>query len=161
MKKVYIMRGIPGSGKSTATDRLVEVLGRKMKIIKCSADDYFVMDGEYKFDSKKLPEAHAKCFECFKKGLEEADIIVVDNTNLKYHHVRKYIDTAKEKGCRVVVLNIMPPDPAVAAKRNIHSVPEKVINKMFLEWHAEDPAKWPGVDTAYLFTQEQLEDIFL
>jgi adenylate kinase family enzyme len=43
------MRGLPGSGKST----LAKVLAGEHGLV-YSTDDFFIQNGEYKFDSKML-----------------------------------------------------------------------------------------------------------
>ena len=53
MKKLYIVRGLPGSGKSTFAEALVG-----SDFLVCEADKYFMVDGEYKFDGSKLKDAH-------------------------------------------------------------------------------------------------------
>ncbi len=52
-KVLYIVRGIPGSGKSTFAKQLVGA-----DFLVCEADKYFMVDGEYKFDATKLKQAH-------------------------------------------------------------------------------------------------------
>jgi adenylate kinase family enzyme len=55
-KTIYIVRGCPGSGKST----FAKTLGG----IHIEADQYFVdADGNYNFDGSKIKNAHAWCLE--------------------------------------------------------------------------------------------------
>ena len=54
-----IMRGLPGSGKSTIASRIQEQLPQ---VQVCSADHHFIdEEGEYRFDLSKLGAAHAAC----------------------------------------------------------------------------------------------------
>ncbi len=53
MKTLYIVRGVPGSGKST----FAKTLGGTH----FETDNYFMIDGEYKFDFTKIKEAHNWC----------------------------------------------------------------------------------------------------
>ena len=94
---VVIMRGISGSGKSTAVARVHEAMlslthgvARKtdmgtilmtggddapftnhIEFVVCSADTYFVGNttGQYTFDRRKLQQAHAKCFNSFLESI--------------------------------------------------------------------------------------------
>jgi len=53
VKQLILLRGLPGSGKST----FANLLGG----IHVEADQYFIQDGEYKFDASKLKQAHNWC----------------------------------------------------------------------------------------------------
>lgn len=53
MKELFLLRGLPGAGKST----LAKTIGGKH----FEADMYFIKDGEYKFEADKLKMAHNWC----------------------------------------------------------------------------------------------------
>ena len=73
MKILYIVRGIPGSGKSTFANSL----GCPV----FEADMYFMKDGEYKFEADKLKLAHNWCKLRVEHSMED-DLpkIAVSNT---------------------------------------------------------------------------------
>jgi len=54
MKELILLRGLPGSGKST--------LAKSLDGIHIEADQFFMIDGEYRFDASKLKDAHNYCF---------------------------------------------------------------------------------------------------
>ena len=118
-KTLIILRGISGAGKSTFANLISEP-----KVI-CTADDWFMKDGEYKFDATKLGHAHRACQVKFEKALDdpEVDNIVISNTNAKSSDYNFYVDKAKERGIRVVFV--------VLEKRhdseNIHNVPSEAL----------------------------------
>lgn len=89
-KKLILMRGLPGSGKSTLAKNLAGPGG-----VVYSTDDFFMVKGEYVYDSTKIVEYHKRNFdrtvEALKKGIE---IIVIDNTNIKLWEMRKYVEEA-------------------------------------------------------------------
>lgn len=58
MQILTLIRGISGSGKSTLANSLSEKTGS----IHVEADQFFILNGEYKFDRSKLSEAHEKCY---------------------------------------------------------------------------------------------------
>ena len=54
-KELYIVRGIPGSGKSTFAKSICKSWQH------VETDMFFMRDGEYKFNPSKLKEAHQWC----------------------------------------------------------------------------------------------------
>lgn len=123
---VYIMRGIPGSGKTTYAKELAGTSGKIH-----STDNYFVENGHYVFDQRKLGEYHQKNLEAFKESLKAgAPIVVCDNTNIKVCHMQPYIEAAEVYGYRIEVITMPHLDPQVAARRNVHNVPLPAITRM-------------------------------
>jgi predicted kinase len=130
MKTVYIMMGVPGSGKSTwirsnISDRYATV----------SADHFFEDAKEnYTFNPGKLHLAHKQCFDRYSEALAnpEIDTVVVDNTNTKRQFIQPYILEAQRAGCCVVIVAIIA-DVAGAAMRNVHGVPLATIERMHSE----------------------------
>lgn len=129
MKTVIILCGISGSGKSTRIAKLYP------EAAVCSADHYFMVDGEYRFDPSKLPQAHGSCLKQFVSCLQgrlpdgQPPTVVVDNTNTTVAEVAPYAALALAYGydLRIEILKV---DPEVAAARNLHGVPLAGIVKM-------------------------------
>ena len=142
MAKMVILRGISGSGKSTAARQMVkEASDKGLRSVICSADDYFVRQGGYKFDPRLLPEAHAWCRGKAVGAIAAgADLVLVDNTNLCLWEFKPYIEMAEEYGieCERVVVGEFD-DAAVEAyaARNQHSVPIEKIKKMAEKFQKE------------------------
>ncbi len=131
-KRVVIMRGLPGSGKSTKA----ETYGGT----KVSADDYFMQDGVYKFDPAKLAEAHAAAKSRFEEALRRGESpVVVDNTNVSEREYRDYVDLAAKYGYTIDfdVVGSGGVSPEELAKRNTHGVPESTIRRMMERWEGE------------------------
>jgi T4 RnlA family RNA ligase len=139
-KKVIILRGIVGSGKSS----LAKLISSMESSIICSADDYFVEDGEYKFDKNKLESAHGNCFELFCNSIDkEISTIIVDNTNSKLSEYKKYIDVANLRGYLPIVLEIYCKDRNQAVKFSrlgTHNVSTNDALKMLSKWESDDNA---------------------
>lgn len=125
MPNCIIIRGLPGSGKST----LSELFRHNSCVV--SADSYFYEKGEYKFDAKKLWSAHSECFQTFIECCGRGHNVVVDNTNTTKKEYQRYVDYAKEHGYKVIILTVetdLTDDEL--AKRNIHGVPVETIKRM-------------------------------
>lgn len=125
--KVIILSGLPGSGKST----FVKSLGKGAEVV--SADSFFIVNGEYKFDVAKLGEAHNKCLRDFNTLLalcaEEETVLVVDNTNTTVLELAPYVALAQAYD-HEVELHTFHVSPEVSAKRNVHGVTLKTCEHM-------------------------------
>jgi predicted kinase len=135
---MIIMRGLPGSGKSTLVTKLLS----DGPAFVCSADDFFVdASGEYHWDPKRIHEAHQVTQARAKKYVELGmSPIIVDNTNTMVWEARPYVENAVANGYAVEVLQPSTPwcfDPVELAKRNKHNVPEASIRKMLNRWETD------------------------
>jgi predicted kinase len=133
--RMYIMQGIPGSGKSTVAQMIRSAYPMTASCIIRSTDDLFMVDGVYKFDQSKLGGYHQK-----NQWLVEEDCknkipcVIVDNTNIKPRDSKHYIAIAKKYGYSVTVVRV---DAGLneAKKRNAtrpedRKIPEHVIERM-------------------------------
>lgn len=129
-KIAYIMRGVPGSGKSTIAARLAGDNG-----VIHSTDQYFMVDGVYVYDPTKLQECHTKNQTAFDASLQAGiPVVICDNTNVRLEHMRPYIEAANRHGYEVQIITVPHPDPAVAAARNTHGASLKTIERMIRRW---------------------------
>ena len=138
MKKLIILRGVSGSGKSTKavelTSELRDVYPDSLSII-CSADMFFInrTSGEYEFDAQKLGHAHLWCKTRAETAMVlGAELIIIDNTNTQKWEFKDYIDMAKLYGyesSQEVCGDINDEYLIVYADRNKHGVPLSVIKK--------------------------------
>ena len=132
MKKCYILRGIPGSGKSTLAKQLAGTTGKIH-----NTDEYFMKEGVYRFDPALLHRNHELNFKAFKEDLScSVDPVVVDNTNTRKWEYEKYQKAAEDLGYEVEVISVPHIDPALAAQRNTHGVPEESIRRMIARWES-------------------------
>lgn len=134
MKRLIVLRGCPGSGKSTYAQRikskLKDLFG--VSVVICSADDYFTKSGSYIFDQSKLNKAHEECREQTKRAMRNGiECVIVDNTNTTRRDLKPYIELAKEFEYDVVEkifgLDI---DVSELHVRNQHGVPREKIELM-------------------------------
>lgn len=143
-KVMFIMRGLPGSGKST----LVRAIKTHYKeAVVCSADSFFVQkDGSYAFDVKKLPQAHEECADLAQKAAEMSMChIVVDNTNVLRWEMGKYFRLASEYGYAVIVVEPKTPwklEPVELAAKNIHGCTAELVKQKMKKFKAVLPVYW-------------------
>ena len=91
MKEIFLLRGLPGSGKST----LAKSLGGEQ----VEADQYFVVNGEYKFDPTKIRTAHEWCKNQVSDWMFlEIKKIVVSNTFTQEWEMEEYYKMASQHG---------------------------------------------------------------
>lgn len=142
----YVLRGIPGSGKSTFTHSLIQP-NTLVDIV--SADHYFMKSGRYSFDPKRIKYAHEECWDNFQEALKRGispniqnHTIAVDNTNTTVWECEKYVLEARRYGYSVEIINILC-SPEIAAARCLHGVPLAKIHEMNKRMtEAKLPADW-------------------
>lgn len=101
--RLTILRGPPGSGKTTEAQRMVDA-GEADRTVE--NDTYFTTPGgEYRFDPRQLGAAHAWCQRTAREFLEDGLRVVVSNTAIKRWEFQPYLDMACKIGCADSVRN--------------------------------------------------------
>jgi predicted kinase len=119
MKELFLLRGVPGAGKSTLAKSLG---GSHME-----ADKYFEYEGKYEFDASKLKEAHAWCRNAVTVWMTNSvEKVVVSNTFTMEFEMQPYYDLAEKYGYRVYSLIVENRHGGV----NEHGVPEEKLIEM-------------------------------
>ena len=153
-KICIVLRGLPGVGKTYFAERLQGLTANRFNDTKTiplldvsvtilSSDDYFIVNGVYKFDLDKLDEAHQWNFNRFKNAVNDgAKFIIVDNTNIVSFHYRHYLDYAQRHNY-FTAITIIPhndKDDRRLEESNIHNVKRGTIRKMrqTFEWEFKD-----------------------
>lgn len=126
-KALVIVRGIPGSGKSTFAKKLYNDLqsqGHKVKHFE--ADSFWINAyGEYNFNPMLLDTAHRTCFNnTFFALAGDASFVIVSNTFTREGDLMEYVNKARKLGIRVTVYRM---DNNFGS---IHGVPEETMEKM-------------------------------
>lgn len=151
MRKVVVLSGTSGSGKSTYARKLIlEHLGIQVgdevslehilavmpdddprcTISYVSADRWFMKDGEYRFNPAELSQAHNSCFLAYISALlEEKELVIVDNTNTSEVEIAPYMLAAGAYDYEAEIITLTPGHTmnwvdyyAQCAKRNAHGV---------------------------------------
>jgi NEDD4-binding protein 2 len=134
MDTLILMRGVSGSGKSTLAEKIA---AEQSFATIFSTDDFFVVDGEYRFDPKKLGEYHGHNVRRTEDAMvERCPCIIVDNTNTQAWEMKPYVELAMTHGYSV---KIVEPEPvsfeelmARQAKRadQNKALPAEVVQRM-------------------------------
>jgi predicted kinase len=124
--ELIIVRGLPGSGKST----FAKSLGHPV----FETDQYFIdsKTGEYNFNGSKLKEAHQWCQDLVSNAMilnhttGENETIVVSNTFTQEWEMKVYYDMAKTYGYTVFSVIVENRHGG----ENLHGVPEDKVQIM-------------------------------
>lgn len=127
-KTLLLLRGIPGSGKSTFANQIANTNGAPI----FSIDSYFENEkGEYNFDFSKNHLAYKECESKTKLALEKGiPFIIVDNTFTLEWELKPYEDLAKKFGYLCFVVTVENRHGG----KNIHQIPEEQIEKMKVKY---------------------------
>jgi predicted kinase len=124
MKEIYLLRGLPGAGKST--------LAKSLGGLHLEADMYFMKDGEYHFDVTRLRDAHAWCQNEVNTAMilnhttGENERIIVSNTFTQEWEMDAYYKMANQWNYKVFSLIVENRHGGV----NEHGVPADKLEIM-------------------------------
>lgn len=125
MNMLIMMQGASGSSKSTTAKNFKVVLEFAGYIVEIfSTDEFFYINGQYKFDPTKLSLYHIMNLDRTLKALEDGKTVIVDNTNLLRSHCKHYVQWAVDHNIPVYFYR------ATGNFQNIHGVPDKKVEQM-------------------------------
>lgn len=115
MTTLHIVRGLPGSGKST--------FAKTLNCLHLEADMFFNQNNVYRFNPKLLHLAHHWCLEKTKEALSHRDV-VVSNTFTTIKELKQYLEL--DADIKIYEMT--------GAYGSIHNVPEETLSKMKARW---------------------------
>jgi len=131
--KLIIVRGLPGSGKTTfakAFEKRLAATGENTTVI--AADDHFTSEDGYNFNPAELGKAHSSCRARTLQALREGHHVIVHNTFTKVNEFDPYLSIAAQTSSDVEVYNVF--DGGLTDEqlfeRGTHGVPLDTIKKM-------------------------------
>lgn len=117
--KLTVIRGVPGSGKSTFAKE-------RYNCLILENDMFYIRDGEYQWSKSKMDSAVKWCFDTAQRALESGMDVCVANTFTKARFIDVYRDMAGRLGADFEVIRL-DGDPRWT---NSHSVPPGVMKSM-------------------------------
>jgi tRNA uridine 5-carbamoylmethylation protein Kti12 len=143
MKKIILVRGLPGSGKTTLGEKIKEQLfnaGTTCALY--STDDFFVYNNKYNFDVNLLSVAHSwNRGRVIRSMMRNVDVIIVANTFTQAWEVSPYYFDAQKFGYEVEFKQPKTEwafDADVLFEKNTHGVPLETIKKMIDRWESTE-----------------------
>ena len=129
MPTMYIIRGLPGAGKSTLAERLTP--GRVF-----SADDYPGLYVQGQLNPKLLSEAHVDCQERCRKAMTGQDVSAANTFSCNWE-MDRYISLCLVKGYHCMVLLAEgTTTPEGSPTVSIHNVPPEATARMEERWES-------------------------
>ena len=88
------------------------------------SDEFFYVDGVYKFNPKMLGVYHKKNLDRTVEALQNGQSVLVDNTNTQCWEAQPYVKAAVELGIKVMFVR------CTGEYKNIHGVPDEKVIQM-------------------------------
>lgn len=116
MSQLIIVRGLPGSGKST--------VAKSFGALHVESDMFFMNDYQYKWSGDKVSNAHRWCAYTVRTAMINGSDVVVSNTFTQKWELQNYIELAATYNYNVRVIR------CIGDFGNVHSVPAEALARM-------------------------------
>lgn len=122
MPKLTLIRGLPGSGKSTYASAV--------QGLHFEADQFFEdLHGNYEYDINLIAVAHDWCFSNTVRALRCGYDCIVSNTFTKMWELDRYLDIPRKlPDVKLSVIEMK------TQYKNIHGVPDDKLKQMAARW---------------------------
>lgn len=157
MSTLYMIIGVPGTGKTTLAKKIKEIYERNDRFINIRETDEYFIDPhtkEYHFDPSKLGICHKECQRAVKHDLIEKKDVICSNTNLAAWERKAYFDIAREAGSKVVIVIV---DEVFG---NVHGVPLEKVEAMKKRFEPVSSEEFYGIKSVTFIHKNEIENFF-
>lgn len=139
-KTLILIRGIPGSGKSS----LAKYLSSSFEASHHEADQFFEGPKGYNFDASFLALAHEYCQAQTRLAMNlELPVVIVANTFSRQWEWQTYEAYAELKGYNLIIIETSYPG------KSVHDVPSYTVANMLARWEKVDEAAYVYIPWDY------------
>lgn len=145
VREFVILRGLPGTGKSTVSERLgFDAGSQRISPVMCSVENYLPGDRS-QHEPAFIRDAHAQCRADFFNALRaRSPLIVLDGVHERRWHYQMYVDFARSAGYNVRVVELRPHSSEDLWKcwhRNVHGYDKQAFLALCRDWEADRSAE--------------------
>lgn len=118
-QKLVIIRGVPGSGKSTRAKEFV-----KLGYAHYENDQFLMLNGVYHWTPERLKAAISACTNAARNALQEGQSVVVSNCFITHKSYSEFVKMAETMGASAEVIN------CYGEYQNEHNAPDNILQQM-------------------------------
>jgi predicted kinase len=136
MKTMIIVRGVPGSGKSTFVN-LIQGMARASDTPRViSLDKYRMVQGKYVFDPARERDVVSMYHsEVAEACASEEPVIILDNVHSRFWEMERARKMGEAHGYRIFVIEVQQ-DFWTCLQRMRHPVPFEKLKEIFERWES-------------------------
>ena len=144
MRKLLVLRGAPGAGKTTwiKDKKLVPYTLSFDNIRMLYQSPIQTIYGKESIGQRSNTQAYETLFKILEERMKNGDFTVIDCVNSKREHISTYQELAIKYRYKMYIIDFTTVPVAIAKTRNIHRtsrkrVPDSVVDNAYLEFKAE------------------------
>ena len=125
-KKLILVRGVPGSGKSTFAEKIYTEIDESNGKVALYEADMFLQDaaGNYRYHPSLMTAAHKMCHAQTEFALFDGYNVIVANTFVGEWEFAEYVKIAKRQDAELIIYETK------TQYQNIHGVPPEKVQDM-------------------------------